>query len=161
MYNVKLSFVLNVLRKRIFRSFQHNLPRPATSSWAASSPRTDVVLSAYKLSGQLQRLRLVFSASAVAKGTSKAARLPKISSLIERIEVTAGGVVVDAGVHNQNALMQALDNVKVRELDPVDTHSKIYRNVSGVNMKAYGGANSQAASTVAEDYTNANKATFF
>ena len=67
---------------------------------------------------------LVFTASAIVQGTSKAARLPKISSLIERIEVTAGGIVVDAGVHNQNALMQALDNVKVRELDPVDRTPK-------------------------------------
>ena len=61
-------------------------------------------------------VRLVFTASTAVQGTSKAARLPKISSLIERIEVTAGGIVIDAGVHNQNALMQALDNVKSASL---------------------------------------------
>ena len=42
-------------------------------------------------------VRLVFTASTIVQGTSKAARLPKISSFIERIEVTAGGIVVDAG----------------------------------------------------------------
>lgn len=110
-------------------------------------------------------IRLVFSASAKLAANNQAntgARLPKASALIERIEVTAGGISIDAGVHNQNALQQALDNMKVRELDPVDSHSKIYRNVSGVNLKQFGGADGATGNTVAETYNNdASDATQF
>jgi len=109
----------------------------------------------------MKDVRLVFSASAVANGTSKAARLPKASALIEKISVTAGGISVDAGVQNQNALQQALDNMKVREVDPVDSHSQMYRNVSGVSLAKFGGANGVAANTVAETYTSNNNATQF
>ena len=45
----------------------------------------------------MKDVRLVFSASAVAKGNAKAARLPKASALIEKISVTAGGISVEAG----------------------------------------------------------------
>ena len=93
-------------------------------------------------------IRLVFSAStANANAASKAARLPKASSLIERVEVTAGGISVDAGIHNQNVLEQALDNVKVLKHDAVDSHSEIYRNVSGVSLQKFGGDDGAAQRT--------------
>ena len=106
-------------------------------------------------------IRLVFSASTTAVGDAKAARLPKASALIERIIVTAGGIQIDSGVQNQNALTQALDNMKVRKHDPVDSHSEMYRKVSGVNAADFGGADGLFGSTVAETYNSNNGATQF
>ena len=106
-------------------------------------------------------IRLVFSASTTAVGDAKAARLPKASALIERIIVTAGGIQIDSGVQNQNALAQALDNMKVRKHDPVDSHSEMYRKVSGVNAADFGGGNGAAGSTAAEKYDSNNGATQF
>ena len=107
-------------------------------------------------------IRLVFSASTEnANAASKAARLPKASSLIERVEVTAGGISVDAGIHNQNALEQALDNVKVLKHDAVDSHSEIYRNVSGVSLQKFGGNDGAAGNTIVEAYDTDNNATQF
>lgn len=106
-------------------------------------------------------IRLVFSASTTVGGTAKAARLPKASALIERIIVTAGGIQIDSGVQNQNALTQALDNMKVRKHDPVDSHSEMYRKVSGVNAANFGGADGAAGNTIAETYTSDNGATQF
>ena len=96
-------------------------------------------------------IRLVFSAKT--EGASMASRLPKASALIERIIVTAGGIQIDSGVQNQNALTQALDNMKVRKHDPVDSHSEMYRRTSGINLKDFG--------QEAEDYTSDNGATQF
>ena len=106
-------------------------------------------------------IRLVFSASTTAAGTSVAARLPKASALIERIIVTAGGIQIDSGVQNQNALAQALDNMKVRKHDPVDSHSEMYRKVSGVNAADFGVGGGAAGTTIAETYTSDNGATQF
>lgn len=106
-------------------------------------------------------IRLVFSASTTESGTSKAARLPKASALIERIIVTAGGIQIDSGIQNQNALQQALDNMKVRKHDPVDSHSEMYRKVSGVNAADFGGGDGAEGNTTAETYTKNNNATQF
>jgi hypothetical protein len=106
-------------------------------------------------------IRLVFSASTTDNGSSKAARLPKASALIERIIVTAGGIQIDSGVQNQNALTQALDNMKVRKHDPVDSHSEMYRKVSGVNAADFGGGDGAAGNTSAEKYDSLNNATQF
>ena len=106
-------------------------------------------------------IRLIFSASTTVNGTSKAARLPAAKSLIERIVVTAGGIQIDSGISNQNVLEQALDNMKAREHDPVDSHSQMVRNYNGYNNIAFGGAAGTAATTIAEAYNSNNGATQF
>ena len=106
-------------------------------------------------------IRLIFSASTTVNGTSKAARLPAAKSLIERIVVTAGGIQIDSGISNQNVLEQALDNMKAREHDPVDSHSQMVRNHNGYNNVAFGGAAGTAATTIAEAYNSNNGATQF
>jgi hypothetical protein len=74
------------------------------------------------------------------------------------VEVTAGGISIDAGIHNQNALEQALDNVEVLKHDAVDSHSEIYRNVSGVSLQKFGGDDGAA---IVETYDKTNDATQF
>ena len=106
-------------------------------------------------------IRLIFSASTTVNGTSKAARLPAAKSLIERIVVTAGGIQIDSGISNQNVLEQALDNMKAREHDPVDSHSQMVRNWNGYNNIAFGGADGAAGNTIAEAYNSTNAATQF
>ena len=106
-------------------------------------------------------IRLIFSASTTVNGTSKAARLPAAKSLIERIVVTAGGIQIDSGISNQNVLEQALDNMKAREHDPVDSHSQMVRNWNGYNNIAFGGADGAPERTIAETYNSTNAATQF
>ena len=106
-------------------------------------------------------IRLIFSASTTVNGTSKAARLPAAKSLIERIVVTAGGIQIDSGISNQNVLEQALDNMKAREHDPVDSHSQMVRNWNGYNDVGFGGAAGTFGNTLAETYNSTNAATQF
>ena len=106
-------------------------------------------------------IRLIFSASTTAGTNAPAARLPAAKSLIERIVVTAGGIQIDSGISNQNVLEQALDNMKAREHDPVDSHSQMVRNWNGYNNIAFGGADGQQANTIAEAYNSNNGATQF
>ena len=106
-------------------------------------------------------IRLIFSAKTIAGTNAAAARLPAAKSLIERIVVTAGGIQIDSGIANQNVLEQALDNMKVREPDPVDSHSQMVRNFNGYNDVKFGGTDGAAARTVAEEYNNNHGATQF
>ena len=101
----------------------------------------------------MKDVRLVFTASTSTSDGSGCPRLPKVSSLVERIVVNMGGIQVDSGCSNQNVLQQALDNMKREVSDPVDSHSEMYRLTSGVNLKDFG-AN-------AEIYTTTNNATQF
>ena len=106
-------------------------------------------------------IRLIFSASTTAGTNAPAARLPAAKSLIERIVVTAGGIQIDSGISNQNVLEQALDNMKAREHDPVDSHSQMVRNWNGYNNIAFGGADGAPERTIAETYNSTNAATQF
>ena len=73
---------------------------------------------------------------AVCKGVAggNKARLPaKIDTLIERVEITAGGVQISQGSNYYNVLRHAKDALMGNKCNPVNGHPVVYRNHSNVN----------------------------
>lgn len=78
----------------------------------------------------MKSLALHFNASATGTG----ARLPaKIESLIDRIEVSSGGVSVSQGMNFTNAFLHSRDALTKDGTDPVLGHPEIVRAKSCVD----------------------------
>ena len=79
----------------------------------------------------LRKVRMVFNITT--GGAAGLSRIPPLHSLIQRIQITAGGVPISQGCANQHLLTQALQIVHPRdEGDIVDGHPEIYRARSGI-----------------------------
>ena len=61
------------------------------------------------------------------------ARLPPIDDLVERVEVSVGGVLLSQGTNFQNVLNEALKAVQVEYCDSVVGHPEYVRSISYVN----------------------------
>ena len=61
------------------------------------------------------------------------ARLPPIDDLVERVEVSVGGVLLSQGTNFQNVLNEVLKSVSSEDCDSVVGHPEYVRNVSYVN----------------------------
>ena len=74
--------------------------------------------------------------------TGQGARLPaKIDTLIERVEVTAGGVQLSQGLNNYNVLRHAKDALLGSKTNSVCGHPDIIRTVSPLDSKGFVDAN--------------------
>jgi hypothetical protein len=102
---------------------------------------------------KMNDIRLVFTASAVANGTSAAPRLPPADAFLERVQVSMGGISVDSGCASTNVLSQVKRNYRHKQDDPVNSHVNLYRNVMGFNLKQLAAA--------AEAYTKDGESTIF
>lgn len=79
----------------------------------------------------LRKVRMVFNLTT--GGAAGLSRIPPLHSLIQRIQITAGGVPISQGCANQHLLTQALQIVHPRdEGDVVDGHPEIFRQRSAV-----------------------------
>ena len=78
------------------------------------------------------------------------ARLPPIDDLVERVEVSVGGVLLSQGTNFQNVLNEALKAVQVESCDSVVGHPEYVRNTSYVN--GLGNGATQITTTENEDY---------
>lgn len=93
--------------------------------------------------------------NAVTAGATAGARLPaKIDTLVDRVEVTAGGVQLSAGANFYNVLRHAKDALMGDSCCPVLGHPEIVRAESYVDSSAIAGTNN-------ETYSSANKSTQF
>ena len=92
---------------------------------------------------------------ATVNGTSAGGRLPKnIDSLIERYEVSCGGVQIAQGFNGYNVLRQAKDALMGDQLNPALGHTEIVRERSYVDGSSITGTNN-------EIYPSTNNATQF
>ena len=94
----------------------------------------------------LSKSRLLFSMSSTDAGTSRG-RLAAAKSIIDRIQIDAGGVSLSSGCASSSVLAQCIDNMRTIEEDPVTSHSEFYRRNSGVTGILISAA-SEAYSTV-------------
>ena len=101
----------------------------------------------------LRSFALHFSASTA--GTTAGGRLPpKIDTLIDRVEVSCGGVQLSAGANFYNVLRHAKDAIEGDKTNPVLGHPEMVRAKSYVD-------NAAIATTGNEVYTSTNKETQF
>jgi hypothetical protein len=109
----------------------------------------------------LRSLQLMFSASCT--GAADGGRLPpKIDSLIERVSLYAGGVLVQHGYNQYNTLRHAKDSVKGGKCSSVTGHPECVRNVSYVDGGGNGAIPPVAiATTGPEAYSSAGNRTQF
>jgi hypothetical protein len=91
------------------------------------------------------------SASAAGSATNSGARLPPIDDLVERVEVSVGGVLLSQGTNFQNVLNEALKSVQVEYCDSVVGHPEYVRNRSYVDGFGVGGTG-PITGTDNEDY---------
>ena len=98
-------------------------------------------------------MRMMFNAKVT--GTTAGGRLPAdIRTLINRIEVSAGGVTINQGFNDWNVLLHAQKALCGDDADPVLGHPHIVRNKSYVDGSAITGTDN-------ETYTDANGNTQF
>ena len=89
----------------------------------------------------LRSLKVWCNASANAStGANSGARLPPINDLVERIEVSVGGIVLSQGTNFVNVLGEAMRALSYEECDSVVGHPEYCRNVSYVNSLGAGAA---------------------
>lgn len=82
----------------------------------------------------LRSFALHFSASTSSTAAGSKARLPpNIASLIERVEVSAGGVQLSAGANYYNVLCAAKRALTDKMVDPVLGHPEMVREISYVD----------------------------
>ena len=125
---------------------------PQSSGQKIAHNQIDFVLPTNTLL-KMDDIRLVFTASAVAAGTSVAPRLPPADAFIERIQVNMGGISVDSGCASTNVLNQVKRNFFPGRDDPVNSHVNIDRNVMGTTLATF--------SNAAEAYTTNGDSTIF
>ena len=101
----------------------------------------------------LSKTRLLFTMSTSSTGTTTAGRLSAAKSIIDRIEISAGGVSLSSGCASSAVLAQCIDNMRTIEEDPVTSHTELYRATSGVNGRPIQDGD--------EAYTNINNAQCF
>jgi len=101
----------------------------------------------------LSKTRLLFTMSSASSAADTAGRLAAAKSIIDRIQIDAGGVSLSSGCASSSVLAQCIDNMRTVEEDPVTSHCELYRRTSGVD-----GRSIIAGS---EAYTNINNAQCF
>lgn len=69
-------------------------------------------------------------------------RIPELHMLINRVQVTAGGVPLSSGCSNQNVLKQALKVIHGHDSNDVDNHQTIFRNKSDLTFVDLSGTTS-------------------
>ena len=84
----------------------------------------------------LSKTRLMFTMSTAAPNAGTAGRLAAAKSILDRVEISAGGVSLSSGCAGSSVLAQCIDNMRVIEEDPVTSHCELYRRTSGVNGRA-------------------------
>ena len=109
--------------------------------------------------------QFLFSASTdTDSAATSGARLPPAECLIDRIEISAGGILIAQGHTMYNVLTQAKKALTKRHLDPVLGHPEYVREKSYVDGKGgidATGANKEIETTGNEYYPSANGATQF
>jgi len=100
----------------------------------------------------LSKTRLLFSMSSADAGTSRG-RLAAAKSIIDRIQIDAGGVSLSSGCSSQSVLTQCIDNMRTIEEDPVTSHTEFYRRNSGITGRNI--------SAISEVYSKVNNAQCF
>ena len=101
------------------------------------------------------------SCAAAASGGSATAgaRLPPLDDLVERCEVSVGGIILSQGTNFQNVLNEAQKSLQAEYCDSVVGHPEYVRSKSYVN--GLGGGLVVLATTANEDYpANANLSRF-
>ncbi len=101
----------------------------------------------------LSKTRLLFTMSTASSAATTAGRLAAAKSIIDRVQIDAGGVALSSGCASSSVLAQCIDNMRTVEEDPVTSHTELYRRTSGVNGAAIVDAT--------EAYTNINNAQCF
>jgi len=101
----------------------------------------------------LSKTRLMFTMSTVSPNANTAGRLAAAKSIIDRLEISAGGVSLSSGCAGSSVLAQCIDNMRTVEEDPVTSHCELYRRTSGVDGRSI------VAGT--EAYTRINNAQCF
>ena len=91
------------------------------------------------------------SAATAGSATNSGARLPPIDDLVERVEVSVGGVLLSQGTNFQNVLNEVLKAVQVEYCDSVVGHPEYVRNISYVDGFGVGGTG-PITGTDNEDY---------
>ena len=81
----------------------------------------------------LRSLKVWCNANANAGSGTAGARLPKINDLIERIEVSVGGIILSQGTNFSNVLQEAQNALHYDSCDSVTGHPEYVRNISYVN----------------------------
>jgi len=88
----------------------------------------------------LRSLKVWCNATADASAVASGARLPPINDLIERCEISVGGVVLSQGTNFINVLNEAKRSLGVIEYDSVTGHSEYLRKKSYVDGFGSAGA---------------------
>ena len=93
---------------------------------------------------------------------SAGARLPPIDDLVERCEVSVGGIILSQGTNFQNVLNEAQKAVQVDYCDSVVGHPEYVRNVSYVDGTGSGitGARVPLTGTLNEGYPTSSLSRF-
>ena len=100
----------------------------------------------------LRSLKVWCNASANAGSATAGARLPPINDLVERVEVSVGGIVLSQGTNFVNTLGEAMRALTGEECDSVVGHPEYVRNTSYVN--GFGNGLNVITGISNEDYTN-------
>ena len=98
----------------------------------------------------LRSLKVFCQASADAGASNAGARLPPINDLVERVEVSVGGIVLSQGTNFVNVLNEAKRSLGAVEVDAVLGHPEYVRKVSYVN--GLGAGSAQLSTTLNEKY---------
>lgn len=88
----------------------------------------------------LRSLKVWCNASANLGSATAGARLPPISDLVERIEVSVGGIILSQGTNFSNVLQEAMRALSYEDCDSVTGHPEYVRNISYVNKLGAGAA---------------------
>ena len=103
----------------------------------------------------LRSLKVWCNATANAGAAAAGGRLPPINELVERVEVSVGGIVLSQGtmyVNILNAIMKALDDNEYD--DAVTGHPEIVRQTSYVDGSTYAATANEDYSTLYDGVTN-------
>jgi len=155
-YNANLAYFLSRLQGVSTNYFKLE-PQNATTATANKIIRFSLPSNALL---NMKSIAFHFNASAN-EVASKGGRLPpKIDSLIERVEVSAGGVQISQGFNHYNVLRHAKDALMGDKADACLGHPEMVRETSYVDGYGDGGS-SGLATTENENYPSTNGQTQF
>ncbi len=147
------SYMSFFLRSYSNVSHQNFLVHPASSGQLNAHRQCQFTLPT-NANLHLDKSRLVFSMSSVVQTpATTVGRLAAAKSIIDRIQIDAGGVSLSSGCASSAVLQQCIDNMRPLDEDPVTSHVEFYRKTSGINA--------QDLSGVTEAYSTANNAQCF
>ena len=155
-YSPNLSYFLDRLS-----GFSTNIFRLETNG-ADSATANKIIRFSLPSNALLNMRSFALHFNAQTDATGKGARLPaKIDTLIERVEVTAGGIQLSQGLNLYNVLRHAKDALEGDHCNSVCGHPDIIRTVSPVDGFGYVDANNANAAilsgTNGERYPSTHK----